>query len=171
MFIAGLPHREYESDALRQEPARHERKCLRRHTVEPLSVVDDAHERLLLGDVRHQAEDRQADQEAIRRWTCAHTERSVQRVALGARQMPEPVEHRRAQRMQTGERELHLGLDACRSGYPASLRCRRQMPQQSGLADSRLAAEDEHATLTRAHSRDESIQHVALAVTVEEPRR
>ena len=72
--------------------------------------------------------------------------------------------------MQTGEREFHLGLDARRPGDPASVRCCRQMPQQSGLADSRLAAEDEHATLTRAHSRDESIQHVTLAVAVEEPR-
>jgi hypothetical protein len=44
------------------------------------------------------------------------------------------------------------------------------MLQQGGLADSRLAAEDQHTALARAHSRDELIQHVALAGTVEQPR-
>jgi len=43
------------------------------------------------------------------------------------------------------------------------------MPQQGGLADARLAAEDQHTTLTRAYSPDELIQHVALAATVEQP--
>jgi hypothetical protein len=43
------------------------------------------------------------------------------------------------------------------------------MPQQGGLADARLAAEDQHTTLTRAHSPDEFIQHVALAATIEQP--
>ena len=77
---------------------------------------------------------------------------------------------RRAQRMQAGECELHLGLDACRAGDPASLRGCRQMPEQGGLADPRLAAEDQHTALARAHSRDESFQHVALAGTVEQAR-
>ena len=72
--------------------------------------------------------------------------------------------------MQAGECELHLGFDARRPGDPASLCGGRQMLQQGGLADSRLAAENQHTTLTRAHSRDELIQHVALAATVEQPR-
>src|SRR5262252_6341573 len=33
--------------------------------------------------------------------------------------MPETAEHRCAQRVQAGERELHLGLDARRPGDPA----------------------------------------------------
>ena len=157
-------------DPLRQEPARHERERLRGHPVEPLRVVDDAHERLLLGGVGQQAQDRQPDEEAIRRRSGAQAERRAQRVALRARQVLETVEHRRAQRMQAGECELHLGLDACRPGDPASLGGRRQVPQQGGLADSRLAAEDQHTALARAHSRDESLQRVALADTVEQLR-
>jgi hypothetical protein len=39
--------------------------------------------------------------------------------------------------------------------------------QEGGLADARLAAQHQHPTLARAHSRDESFQHVALANTVE----
>ena len=76
----------------------------------------------------------------------------------------------RAQRMQAGECELHLRLDACRPDDPASLRGCRQMPQQSGLADSRLAAEDQHTALALAYVRDESLQHGALADAVDQPR-
>ena len=35
---------------------------------------------------------------------------------------PETVEHGRAERVQAGERQLHLGLDACRPGDPAARR-------------------------------------------------
>ena len=113
--------------------------------VEPLRVVDDADERLLLGRLGQQAEHRQPDEEAIRR----RRRRSgrtpcLQRVALRARQSLQPVEHRRAELMQAGEGELHLGLDAGRPGDPASRRacpaggpaarsCRRP-PRRAGPA-------------------------------------
>ena len=74
-------------DPLRQQPARHERERLRGHPVEPLRVVDDAHERLLLGGVGQQAQDGQPDEEALRRRPGAQAERRAQRVALRARQM------------------------------------------------------------------------------------
>lgn len=169
VLVAGLAQREHQSHPLRQKAPRHERERLHGHPIEPLRVVDDADERLLLGGVGEQAQDGQADQEAIRRGTGAHAERRVQRVALRDWQMPETAKHRCAQRMQAGECELHLGLDPRYPGDPASLRDVRQMPQQGGLADSRLAAEDQHTTATRARFRDESIQHLALAVTVEQP--
>jgi hypothetical protein len=41
------------------------------------------------------------------------------------------------------------------------------MPQQGSLANPRLAAKDQHAALARTHTRDESLQHIALADTVE----
>jgi hypothetical protein len=169
MIVAGLAQREYQSHPLRQKAPCHERKRLHRHPIEPLRVVDDADERLLLGGVGEQAQDGQADQKAIRRGTGAHAERGVQRVALGDWQEPETAKHRCAQRVQAGECELHLGLDPRYPGDPASLRDARQIPQQDGLTDSRLAAEDQHATATRARFHDESIQYLALAVTVEQP--
>ena len=97
-------------------------------------------------------------------------ERRAHRIALRARQALEPAEHRRAQRVEAGERELHLGLDARGPGDPAPLRGTRQVPEQRGLADPGLAAEDQHPTLARAHSGHESFEHVALAYTVDQPR-
>jgi hypothetical protein len=72
--------------------------------------------------------------------------------------------------MQAGEGELHLGLDPRYPGDSASFRDGRQIPQQGGLADARLAAKDQHTTLTRPRFRDEPIQHLALAATVKQPR-
>ena len=72
--------------------------------------------------------------------------------------------------MQAGEGELHLGLDARCPGDPASRGGGRQISQQCGLADSRLAAKDQHTALTSAHGHNEPIQRIALGATVEQPR-
>jgi hypothetical protein len=171
VLVAGLAQREHQPDPLRQEAARHERERLRGDLIEPLRIVDDADQRPFLGRVGQEAQGRQPDHEPIRRRPGAEAERRAQRVALRARQVLQPSQDRRAQRVQAGECELHLRLDARRPGDPASLRGCRQMPQQGGLADSRLAPEDQHTALARAYPSDESFQHVALADTVEEARR
>jgi hypothetical protein len=41
------------------------------------------------------------------------------------------------------------------------------MVQEGGLADSRLAAKDQHTALAAAHTRHESFQHVARIDTIE----
>ena len=42
------------------------------------------------------------------------------------------------------------------------------MSQEDGLADSRRTAEDQHPALPRAYSRDELLQRIALADTVQQ---
>jgi hypothetical protein len=170
VLIAGRTQREHQSHALGQEASRDERERLHRHPVEPLRVVDDADKRLFLGGVAQQAQDRQADQEAIGRGAGAHAERGAKRFSLRDGQVSEAAEHRCAQPVQASERELHLGLDARGPRDAASLRGGRQVPQQCGLADPRFAAEDQYTTLPSAHSRDEAIQHAALAATVKQSR-
>ena len=50
--VAQLTSREHERDLLRQQAAGHERKRPRRRTIEPLRVIDDAQQRLLLAKPR-----------------------------------------------------------------------------------------------------------------------
>ena len=68
--------------------------------------------------------------------------------------------------MQACECELHLGLDTRRPDDPAPSaaadRCRSRE-----VLPTPASAENQHAALARAHSRDESLQHVALAGTTE----
>ena len=47
--VAGIAHREHHRDPLREQAPRDERQRLRRRTIEPLRVVDQAHQRPLLG--------------------------------------------------------------------------------------------------------------------------
>ena len=58
---------EQQTDRLGTDSARDERQRLRGGPVEPLGVIDDTQQRRVLGNVRHQAEDREPDKEAIRR--------------------------------------------------------------------------------------------------------
>ena len=80
--------------------------------VERLSAVDDAQQRLLLGGFGQQPEHRERDEEAIGRRAVDQAEGRVQRVALRPRKVREPIEHRGADLVERGERELHLRLDA-----------------------------------------------------------
>jgi hypothetical protein len=50
--------------------------------------------------------------------------------------------------MQPRERELHLGLDARRSRDARPRRLLADVLEQRRLADPRLAAQDQHLTLT-----------------------
>ena len=138
LVFAGLTHREHHGDRFRQEAARDERKRLRRGPVEPLCIIDQADERPLLGRLGQQSERRQTDQEAVRRLPGAQAECRAQRVALRPGQARQAAQHRRAELMQAGERDLHLGLDARRSRdatprrpllqvAPAARSCRRPL--------------------------------------------
>ena len=127
--IVGLTCGQDQAQRFREQPARDERQRLQRRAIEPLGVVDDTHQRAFAGHVGEQAQDRQPDEEAIG-WRARHQpERRAQRVPLRPRQPLETIEHRRAQLVQAGERELHLGVDPGGPGHapfgcPPSARAR-----------------------------------------------
>ena len=85
---------------------------LRRGVVEPLRVVDDADERLLLGDLGEQRQRGQPDQEPVGRRAGAEPEHRGERIALRDGQAIESIQHRRAELMEPAVGQLHLRLDA-----------------------------------------------------------
>jgi hypothetical protein len=64
--------------------------------------------------------------------------------------------------MQTGERELHLGLDAGRSRDAAAVGLPDQILEQSGLPDARLTSDDQHLAVAGAHAGHHLIQPITL---------
>ena len=62
-----VTRRECERDPFRQQAARHERERSGRCVVEPLRVVDQAQQGLLLGGIGEEAENRQPDEKRARR--------------------------------------------------------------------------------------------------------
>ena len=103
---------EDQGDRLGQQAPRDEAERLHRHLVEPLRVIDDTEQRLVVGGGGHQAQHRQPDQEAVRGRPDSAAESDVQRLALWFGQLVEVVHQRRAQLLQPGECELHVGLHA-----------------------------------------------------------
>ena len=112
VVAAARPRGAHERDPLGEEPAGDEAEDLRRGVVEPLRVVDDADERLLLGDLGEQRQRREPDQEAVGCRRRAQPEHRRERVALRAGQPLEVLQHRRAELVQPAVGELHLRLDA-----------------------------------------------------------
>ena len=138
--------------------------------IEPLGVVDHADERSLLGGAGEQAEHRQPDEEAIGRVAGAQPERRAQRVALRAGKRVETFEQRRAQLMQSRERDLHLGLDAAGARDAASRRTLHDVLQKGRLADAGLPVQHERAALTAARRVHQPVERVAFASTAEQRR-
>ena len=165
-----LADREHDRDRLGEHPAGHEAQHLRRGAVEPLQIVHQAQHGSLLGGLGQQREQRQAEQEAGGRLAGRVAERDPQGIPLWPRERVDAGEQRRAELMQPGEGQLHLGLDAGDPGDVESGCPFRGMLHQHRLAHARLAADHEHAAVARACVVEEPVQRLTLAGTAPERR-
>jgi hypothetical protein len=125
--------------------------------VEPLHVIHETKQWLRLGDVGEQTQHGQPDQEAVRSSAASQAERRGQRVTLWARQLIEAIEIRGTQKMEAGERELHLGFDACGSSDPTTGCLAHDVIEQRSLADACITAKHEHAARAGTRILDEPL--------------
>ncbi len=166
--IDAIAGREHHRDRLGRDAPRQECQRPRRGGVHPVCVVDEAQQRTFRRGGRQQLQRGQADAERVRR-AVGQPERDQQRVPVGGRERIEARQHRQAQLMQCRERQLTLELRPGRADELEILRCR--MPdviQQRALADTRLAAEDEHAALAPFRRVDEGEKAGDLVVPADE---
>jgi len=161
---------EENGDRLGQQPPGDEAQHLSRGLVQPLRVVDHAEQRAFLRHVRQQTEQGQADQETIRRGSGPHPEHRLERRSLCCGKRRQPLEQRRAQLMQGGERQLHLGLHADRAEHPHPGRRALRVPQQRRLPDAGTAAHHQHPARTSANGGDHLVEGGALRLPSEQPR-
>ena len=105
---AGLSGGDQEQDRLGQQPARGEGQCPLRCPVQPVAVIDQAHQRTVLGRLGQQAQHRQANDEVIGRWPGLQAQRDRQRIPLRLRQERKAIQERGAELVQSGEGQLHL---------------------------------------------------------------
>ena len=169
--VAQLSRREYERDPLRQQTARHERQSPRRGTVEPLRVIDDTHERLLLGGVGEQAEDRQSHQEWIRRRVRGppnQSGRDAKRPSLRLWEALHQLEKRGAQLLNRRERKLYLRLDPDRPDDPKPPRGLDRLLEQRRLANTRLPVYHQHVAAPTSHFVQQPLEHLALALPTDQ---
>ena len=133
---------EQHADRLGGEAACNERQDRQGLGIEPLHVVDHADERLLVRDVREQAQRCQADEEVLRRRSVRQIEGAPQRVSLRRRQLLRALEHRARRRAAPGRRRQapsptprrrrgRLGSPTtARRRSPAGRTCRRRAPRE-----------------------------------------
>ncbi len=77
-----------------------------------MRVVDDEHERLLVGGFPHEAERRETNEERIRRASSADAESDVERLTLRAGKTRGELEDWEAENLQCRVVEVCLSLDA-----------------------------------------------------------
>jgi hypothetical protein len=167
--LARNPGREYQPDRLGRQPPGGESKRLRRGTVQPLLVVNHADQRAFTGCLRHQADNGQADQEAVRHGAGAQTQRGPQRIPLRSRKRIGQLQHGRAELVQAREGQLHFRLHAGRAGDQAAGGPPGQVVEQHGLANPGLTAHHQRPALSGPHVSDEPIEHAAFAEPVHQP--
>ena len=168
--VAGLADGEHHRDPLREQAPCHERERLRGRAIEPLHIVDQAHQSLRLGRLGQEAQHRQGDEEVIRSRSSLQPEGDAQRILLRAGQPVQPAEHGRAQLMQARERKLHLRLDARRAHDAAPRRALRQVLQQCRLAEAGFASQDQYAAVARLDADEQPVQRLALAAPATQRR-
>ena len=161
-LLARLTFGEDDPHRFGQQSPSHECQRQGRRLVQPLRVIDDAQQRMLLRHLREQAQHRQPDQERIRGRAGAQAEHDLERLGLRSRKPTPPIEHRRAELMQAREGQLHLGLDARRS-RDGHIRPRlAEVVQQRSLPDPGLAPQHERPALAVANRREQPVQQRAL---------
>jgi hypothetical protein len=134
-------------------------------------VVNHADKRAVGGRGSQQAEYRQAYQEAIRSGTCAHAERDLKRLTLGAWQPAEQIEHRPAQPVQPAKGQLRLRLRARRPDHPQTGVQPGREVQQCRLSRTRLAVHHEDGAAPAAHAVNQLGQSPALSLAPVQPER
>ncbi len=165
----GLPGSEEHPDTVGKQPSCHEAEGDRGLLVQPLRVVNHAQHRPVLRGVREEGENRQADQEGIRRRLAHQAEGDAQRPPLRHGQPVHPVKQREEQLVDAGEAQALLGLDGRR---PEDLQVGGAMDgvvQQRRLPDPGLPAQDQHSAHPSAHAVQQLVQRLLLGMAVDEP--
>ena len=165
--VARLSSSEHERDLLRKETAGREPKHLRRSAIQPLRVIDDTYEWLLLGSLGQEAEDRQSDQEPIRRGPRTESESDAKRVVLGLREALHKLEERGTQLLNRREWELHLRLDPEGPGDPKVPSHLDRVLEQRGLANPRLSTHHQNPAVPAGGGLQQPLEGLALTLPTE----
>lgn len=165
----GLPGREHHGHALGVEPPGSEQQRVGRLAVQPVRVVDQAHQRRGRRHLDEQAQRREPDQEPVPAVGATQPERAQQGIRLLRRQCSDPGQFGTQQHVQSRERQVGLRLDA---GDPqhARLRVLRRILQQRRLADAGLAADDQRPGAAARHIEQQPFDHLLLSRSAVEHR-
>ncbi len=144
-------HTQQQRDGFPVHASGHEGENVQRRAVDPLGIVDHHEQRRRFRQLRHQGENRETDQHAVRGLGAfAQTQGRPERGVLPRRQAVQLAEDRAEQLMKAREPEVRLGLAADRSQHPSALAPRAvgREVEQYALAGPGFPREDQHLAVT-----------------------
>ncbi len=162
-----LARRRDERHPLARAPGRVQH-ALPRGGVQPLQVVDDREHGAVPGGRAQQADRRDAYGEAVARRRGTEREGGGQRIRLRSRQACELLRHRAEEIRQGREGQLGLRLDPARSQDRRVVAALRERLQQRRLADPRLAADHERASVSGPQVVEQLLQPGQLGAAADE---
>ena len=165
------PHRGQHEDRIGQQPPAGERERLGRGPVEQVRVVDDQPDGTALAAAAQQAQHRGADREPVGDRPLAQRQGDTQGLGLRRRQPVEVVGGHPEQLRQAAERHVLLGLGTGRPEQRHAGRRAERVVGDRGLADARLAAQDEHAAASQPRSGDQAVDDVPLGGPPDQHRK
>jgi hypothetical protein len=121
--------------------------------------------------LRYEVEDSEPDQERVRRRSGTEPEGYLERDPLRLGQALHEVQARRAQLLDSRERELHLPFDPHRTDDREVRSRLGRIVQQRRLADARLPVDGKHAAVALARCLEHAGEYVALALPAEKLQR
>jgi hypothetical protein len=163
--------REDDGHRLGVQPPRDEAEHLARSAVEPLRVVHDTEQRPILRDGRQQAERREGHEETVGSLPRGQAQGDAQGFPLRLREGLDQLEHRRAQLMNAGEGQFHLGLDARDMRDPETRRLPGAVLEQRRLPDTGFAPNHHDPALAFAHVRQEPVEQLTLSGSAQQRGR
>ena len=160
--VALRARRDQEGDAICGDAPPGKRDRLRRRRVKPVGVVDQREHRLLLRSGAEQVEGADEHRQPVDRLGRPDGERAPQRLGLASRQVRRKTGERCEEVDEPDERHRCLGLDAPRPHHAHVLGARGGVLEERGLADPRLARDDERAAVAPARVVEQPIDTQAL---------
>ncbi len=167
--VAHLSCREHDRDPLRQQAAGNERERPRGRAIEPLRVIDEQSS----GRSSAASDSNPSTASPTRNVFGADPALSPKATATASRwgsgRRFHEVEHRRAQLLKRGVRELHLPIDPRGPEGPEVSRVLKLVLEDGGLADARLAVDDQDTATPAAHRVKQPVDRFELPFPAEEP--
>jgi len=160
-----LADRGDHADAVGVQAPGHEADHLRRFGIEPLGVVDEAQQRLLLARARKNRQHGEPHQEPVRRRPSGQPERDLQREPLGRRQGREHRQERDQQLVHAPELQADFRLDPGHGGNPQIGSRMEGVLQQRRLPGAGTSAQ--HHRLAEAATR--GVQHAVDGLPLQLP--
>jgi len=155
-------------DAVRAQAPCGERERSPAGLVNPLNVVEEDEDRHPLGGRRQEAKRGRCDDECVAGLRRCESKRAFERLALRLWELPEVVEERAQQLVQSRKGDVALRLDASGANHSDLARAVSRPIEQHGLADPRLPDEGEPVGTTELRGLEQGLDPLAFSGSTEE---